>query len=199
MLLLVMLGCVPSSNCEIVTTEVGDDAPLAELGFTMGELYASLVGTRAVPMRRSDGEIVAAELTITRGEDPALFNDTTLTSQGGNGALYVLPPGDVFHMCFDNVEAPIDVTLTADEGAVAVAGTTTAGRSDDEFDSVGSVFFALAVPIDDATLTPPPRDDAREARLEIIVLDGHLETVVVEWESGVNGASLVFPPVSPAE
>ncbi|MES2639579.1 MAG: hypothetical protein V4850_08835 [Myxococcota bacterium] len=114
MLLLALLAC-GSDECELVTSDVADDAPLGEFTFTAADVAGVLVGTRALVANDDAGAPFDVELTVARGDGPAVFHDRT---KHGRGDPFASTTFELQPACDDVVEVPITLAVWSEAAGV---------------------------------------------------------------------------------
>lgn len=192
---LALVGCqVSEFECETEKLDVADEGEvLDDLGVSVDELLAGMVGVRTFPASNRAGDPLPAELDVARGEGTAVFHDATMVEFTHLQAWPVQHDMDLAIICNDRVEVPITYALTTEDGSIAVEGAEFAQGTVllDGGPAQGSIVHHID--LDTATLPEPPAA-ANGALFEAHFRDGNLYEASLSWLD-TEKAALVYPPV----
>lgn len=171
MLLALLLACHVETpiTCEHTTREVDDDTVLGDLGVTVAEIVAPVLGSHTFALARPDSSRTEGALTLARGALPASFTDTTRVEGEPvlKSSLFEEMPL-LYIECEDRVSVPVDTTFSTADGAIAAAGTAELGneRGDDaETLSIRALAAdGTLLPLEDGD--PPDGETALQGRFE---------------------------------
>jgi hypothetical protein len=122
-LLALLCGCfvqVSSYECRTTTTEVDDDELVGDMTATAAEVLGAVEGTFGFAALYEEGGPVTGEVTVTRGEGPAIaFDGERLenVTRGEPGVGTLQDPALV--ICGDSFEVPVEVVFATDDDQIA--------------------------------------------------------------------------------
>ncbi|MDP2305450.1 MAG: hypothetical protein Q8P18_05440 [Pseudomonadota bacterium] len=177
MILVLLLGCytLTESHCEAEVREVPDDE-LLDLGFTVAAILDRIEPQQIHAVDLS-GATVPLDVSITRGEGPALVDDTTEITEvvGGFGPNTSNTWIDEDPTCGDAVEVPVTLTMSGE--GVSVVGP--ALLANDPANAEAGRFEVLRTLDLSTDLVPAGRHGAAVSGEARVV---HLDSAVYELE-----------------
>ncbi|MFN7144793.1 MAG: hypothetical protein ACK4YP_13535 [Myxococcota bacterium] len=157
LLLLLLLAACGADECNVVSVDVADDAPLGDLPFTAGDAAAEAVGTYDLTVSTASEGWVAATLDVRRGDGPAVFEDAEFTQRLDFDDVWPFSQDyDLQPACQDRVEVPVRVTLDVPDIGLDLAIDGWIEPPPGSLDALHGVDLHATIPLDTPGLPTPP-------------------------------------------
>ncbi len=149
-----MLACAGHKTCERETSEVSDSSTdLGDIDGSVDLFLGRATGTFTLPATWSSGDTTTVEFTLARATGMATLDDGTLV-----GLVNPFGMNPIEVVCNDQVTVPVDLSVSTDDGALEISGTT--NLSAEGGGDAGTEITVLAAILDDGRLVADAEDPA---------------------------------------